>query len=153
MKDKIELTSAQRSLISVNLYRHLNSDFLMTRHHKTFSRLERVGIFFIDDCFNVIFTDEARIRLLKIGVDITGNAAIRALRLDPAFINYQKCQKNWDDHCQETYSNMSTEDREKLTNKIYDKYENSIDNARCLFGVLHCYVSKFMETIRIPSTI
>ena len=97
--EKIELTPAQRKLILYNIAQHLKFDSLTSRHHAAFECLERKGIFFIDENFDVQLTCEARNRLLNVGIDINGNKVIGYLKLDPLFLESERCFKRWVDRC------------------------------------------------------
>lgn len=152
---KIKLTTAQRDLIYINIIRFLNCDPLGAKHYKTFDNLEEKGVLIIDKDINVQFTDMAKKRLLKIGIDIYGNEEIKALKFDPIFLEYKKQDERWTKHCRRPYirSKVALIKDEKLTDKIFHKFQNSLDNADCVFRALRDYVSEFMKRKKIPRTI
>ena len=152
---KIKLTPAQRRLIHFNISQSLNSNYLSVKHGRTFNNLEERGIFIIDDHLEAKFTNEARRRLLSVGIDINGNEAIKALRLDPVFLEYRRCEKRWDNHCLKSHGRSLAERKlhEKLTNEIFEKFQDSVINAECVFSMLRRCASGFIKTIRIPRTI
>jgi hypothetical protein len=152
---KLKLTPAQRDLIYINITRLLNCDNLSTRHHKTFNNLEERGIFVLDDNIDVQFTAVAKRRLLKIGIDICGSEEIKALKFDPIFLEYKKHDKKWADHCLKPHgaSKAERQRREELSDKIFNEYQRSVENADCVFRTLRNYVSEFMKGKKIPRTI